>query len=207
MKYQSIDDQELVYLVSENNDDAKNILYEKYKYIIDIIYKKHLKQILAIGIDKNDMYQEALVGFSDGLASYKDNKNTALPTFLTLCVERRVISAIIKAGRIKNQIMIDSLSLEYDYGSDKSTLKEIISDNNDNNPLYNLMEDEVVSELENRIKESLSNNEIQVYTLMINNFSYLEIAKLLSKTPKSVDNTIQRIKLKVKKILNNSKNA
>ncbi len=202
MNYKDYEDHELVYLINESNEEAKDIIYEKYKYIIDILYNKYQSKCYSLGIDKNDLYQEALLGFADGLTSYKDNKNTKLSTFITICVERRIMTAITKAGRLKNQLINDSLSLEYDYGTEKVTLKELLSDNNSNNPLNSLMENEKLEELEQKIKESLSDNEYQVYSLLKNNFNYIEISKLLSKTPKSVDNTIQRIKLKVKNIIN-----
>mgnify|MGYP004418855995 CR=1 FL=1 len=67
--------------------------------------------------------------------------------------------------------------------------------------LNNIEEEEHYQELLSKIKESLSDFESQVFELMINNFSYIEIAELLEKEPKQIDNTIQRIKTKVKKII------
>ena len=36
---------------------------------------------------------------------------------------------------------------------------------------------------------------------MINNFSYIEIASLLNKSPKQIDNAMQRIKSKMKTLI------
>ena len=69
------------------------------------------------------------------------------------------------------------------------------------NSLNNLMNEEEFLDLNEKIKEHLSKNEYEVYELLRNGFSYTEIATLLDKTPKSVDNAIQRIKGKVRKIL------
>ena len=57
------------------------------------------------------------------------------------------------------------------------------------------------SVLVNDIMKSLSNNEKDVLYLMVDGFSYKEIATILNLEPKSVDNTIQRIKNKVKSII------
>ena len=40
-------DQELTTMFSENNEDAKNILFDKYSYIIDIIMSKYKKIVIG----------------------------------------------------------------------------------------------------------------------------------------------------------------
>ena len=56
---------------------------------------------------------------------------------------------------------------------------------------------ESVSMLANTLKENLSEYENEVLRLHIVGCNYSEIAKRLSKTPKSVDNALQRIKKKL----------
>ena len=51
------------------------------------------------------------------------------------------------------------------------------------------------------IKESLSANEQEVFSLMLENYSYQEIAAILNRSTKQIDNACQRIKLKIKGIL------
>ena len=64
-----------------------------------------------------------------------------------------------------------------------------------------MLEEEKEQELETKIKNGLSVFECQVFELLKNNFSYIEIANILEKSPKQIDNTIQRLKGKVKKII------
>jgi RNA polymerase sporulation-specific sigma factor len=154
-----------------------------------------------IGNDYDDLYQEALVGFSDALNSYRDDKNCSLASFITLCVDRRLQVAIKKAGRLKNQLLNDSLSLEHIYSSYTAPLKDLLSDNKENDPLENIVKEEEKEELVTNIKKSLSDNEYEVYSLMINGLKYDEIATLLGKDLKQVDNAMQRIKNKIKKII------
>ena len=203
MDYKEYLDSELCSMISENNEDAKDILYKKYKYINDLIIKKYLLSAMKVGIEYNDLYQEALVGFSDALNSYNDAKEASLPTFITLCVERKLQNTIIKASSEKNTMFLKALSLDYQSTSDESPLKEVISDNHKNDPLYNITNDEEYRELINKIENELSNNENEVFTLLISGLDYITISKQLDKTPKQIDNTIQRIKTKVKKILGN----
>ena len=49
----------------------------------------------------------------------------------------------------------------------------------------------------------LTDFEMQVFELKINDFGYREIAEVLDKEPKAIDNALQRIKVKLKKSLNN----
>ena len=201
MDYKDYSDGELIYMINESNEDAKNIIYAKYKYIIDIIIKKYIKSATTLGIEYSDLYQEALIGFMDAISNYKDDKDASLARFITVCVERRLQVTVIKAGRLKNKFLNESLSLEYTYDNIKVPLMYIIGDNNENDPLENITKEEGLKELIAKINEVLSGFENEVFSLMINGLDYNEIALLLDKSSKQVDNTMQRIKTKVRKVL------
>lgn len=201
MDYKDYPDSELYMMVCEDNEDAKEILLEKYKYVLDIVIKKYSYVASQLGIDYNELYSEALLGFTDALNSYKEDKNAQFPTFLSLCVNRKLKKAIDHANSQKNKIFNESYSLDKIYKDFDTPLVELISDNNKNDPLNHITEEEEYDELVNLIKKELSDFEEQVFELMINNFNYMEISMLLDKTPKQIDNTIQRIKGKTKKAL------
>ena len=201
MVYENYGDERLIELMRESSEEAKDILFEKYKYIIDIEIKKYSNMANLLGYDYNDLYQDALVGFSEALNDYSDDKAAALSSFITLCVDRKLQVAIIKAGRLKNKLISESLSLDYKYDQYTSPLRDIISDNSLNDPLENIVKDEKLSDLTKKIEAILSEGEYEVYALMISGLKYGEIALLLNKNPKQVDNTIQRVKNKIKKII------
>ena len=54
--------------------------------------------------------------------------------------------------------------------------------------------------INHEVKNILSSSELEVYNLMIQGLDYVEIAKVLDKTPKQIDNSIQRIRIKLKKL-------
>ena len=193
-------DEELTLMVCENNEDAKDVLYEKYKYIIDIIFAKYKKSIYALGLDASEIRQEALVAFSDALIRYTNTKETSLPTFISVVVERKVQNCIRRADTIKNKVHNESYSLEQDYEVFNRPLEEIIGDNKEN-PLFKLENEEHYKELLKNINSALSPFEKDVYDLVISDFNYLDIAKILNKEPKQIDNTIQRIRNKIKDLL------
>lgn len=197
MEYNDI---ELTQMVCENNEDAKDFLYEKYHYIIDIIISKYKKTIYALGMDINEVRQEAMLGFTDALIKYTDSKETSLPTFISLVVERKIQNAVRKAETQKNKIHNEAYSLEYDYETFNRPLEEIIGDST-KDPLRKLENEENYKELTKKINESLSPFEKEVYDLIINDFNYIDIAKILNKEPKQIDNTIQRIRNKIKDLI------
>ena len=200
MLYDDVCDDQLVGMIHESSEEAKDVLFEKYSNIIDIELSKYKKVALAIGYDYNDLYQDALVGFMDAINTYRDDRDSTLPSFISLCVNRKVYSSIIKAQRLKNKLFNEALRLEYTY--DDKPLMEYISDNGEHDPLINMLKQEKLDELDVKIKKSLSDNEYCVYALMICGLNYNEIASILDKTPKQVDNSIQRIRNKIRKILN-----
>lgn len=197
MEYNDI---ELTQMVCENNEDAKDVLFEKYNYIINIIIAKYKKTIYALNMDINEVRQEAMLGFSDAIIKYTNNKETTLPTFISLVVERKVQNAVRKAETQKNKIHNEAYSLEYDYESFNRPLEEIIGDTS-KDPLKKLESEENCQELINKIETMLSPFEKEVYKLIINGFSYQDIASILNKEPKQIDNTIQRIRNKIKTLI------
>lgn len=202
-----VTDNELFLLALEENEDAKNVLFERYKYIIDILMKKYLAVAYHYGIDKKDLYAEGLYGFSDALSRYNQDKSASLATFITLCVDRRMQSQVMRAGREKNKINVEAYSLDYTYQEFGSPLGDILSDKEQNDPLKNMASSEEYQELLKKIKSALSVFEYSVFSFAANGFSYNEIAEILKKSPKQIDNTLQRLKLKVKKIVESRKNA
>ncbi len=204
MDYTDVNDEQLIHLIREESEDAKDVLYERYKYIIDIELKKYTRMAWALSYDIKDLQQDALVGFADGINNYREDKAASLSSFIALCVDRRLQVAIKKAGRLKNKMVHEALSLEEEYNS-VSQLKELLSDNAENYPLESILKKENYNELVKDIKNSLSKSEYEVYTYMINDLKYDEIATLLNKNLKQVDNTIQRVKSKIKKIIDERK--
>ncbi len=202
MNYNDYNDDELIMLINESSEEAKDILYNKYHYIIDIIFKKYYKAALLLNVEPTDLFQEAMLGFTDAINCYKDDKLTSFATFASLCIERKLQGVLKKASRIKNKIVSESVSLEYEYDDEGLTLKDLISDDSSVDPLLTITDNEVILDLERQIKEALSDNEYAVYQLMIQGFNYHEIAKIVNKADKQVDNTMQRIRNKVKKIIN-----
>ena len=197
MEYNDI---ELTMLVKENDEDAKDLIYDKYNYIIDIILAKYKKTFYVLGIDLKEARQESLLAFTDALIKYSSEKDTSLATFISLVVERKIQNCIRKAETIKNKKNKETYSLDYEYEVFNKPLKEIIGDV-EADPLVKMESKENYLELVAKIKGALSPLEYEVYELLINDFNYQDIASILGKEPKQIDNTIQRIRSKIKELI------
>lgn len=199
MKYNE-DDNFLFDMISESNEEVRNSLYEKYKPMIKFLVNKYYQTASKYGLDYNDLIQEANVGFTDALNSYDETKDASLKTFISLCINRKLINAIRKVQTAKNQMELSNLSLDYDYNKEGLPLIDVIGDVNAD-PLLKFSEKEEEKVLLSKIKKDLSTSEQEVFNLLLKGLSYKEIAKILDKNEKQIDNTIQRIRNKVKNIL------
>ncbi len=197
--YKDYDDNELLYLINESNEDASNILYEKYKNIVSIKIKKYLKYANKLGLEYSDLYQEGMVGLSEAIEGFKSSKETKFSTFANICIERQIFSALTKSSRKKHTILNDSLSLDNTYDDNLSLLNFVFDRNSD--PGVYLENKERVEELYKKIIDVLTDLEKEVFKLKINGFDYKEISEIINKSYKSVDTAIQRIKTKIRKIL------
>lgn len=193
-------DYELLDYIQESNEDATQILYDKYKHIIESIARSKLNN--NMGLEFNDLVQEGMIGFSEAIRDYKNQKDVTFYTFASLCIERQILTAIRKATRDKHKLLNDSISLDYTYNED-SNLYDNISDDNQLTPEDKVIEMEEEKQLYAIIVDKLSSFEKQVFDLKIKNFSYKEISELLNVDTKKIDNAIQRIKQKATAALSN----
>lgn len=200
--YDNINDYDLLDKVSDN-EMATERLFEKYKPLINKIASKAYYKNKKSGLELNDLIQEGMIGFSVALNTYSDNKDASFFTFARMCIIRKISSSITKAKRQKHLILNESISVENI--SDDLNKKEKIFTDNESNPENILIIDEKIKEIKNNIEKDLTNLEKEVFELKTAGFNYKEIAELLEKTPKSIDNTISRIRIKTNKYLNENK--
>lgn len=195
-------DNEVVNMVCDN-EEATDLLYEKYKYIIDILLSKYRAVLKYHNLDALEVRQDAIIAFMDAINNYNQEKNASLPTFITICVNRKIQNVIRKSSTIKEIVLRESFSLDYTYGDDdETTLADIIIEEN-SNPELKVINRENYNILVSKIDESLSPFEKEVFDLMINSFQTEEISKLLNEPVKKIYNTTHRIRDKIKKLLEN----
>ncbi|CCY46631.1 rNA polymerase sigma factor sigma-70 family [Firmicutes bacterium CAG:822] len=198
MNYDEINDYEVLSMVADN-EDATELLFKKYKPLIVGLAKKIYNNNQNTGFDLNDLIQEGMIGFSTAINTFDENKDTTFFTYAKTCIERRLISLIKSASRLKHQILNESYSVE-DLAQDNKSLENLLEDST-SNPENKIIDDENTNELIRNIQKQLTPLESAVFELKISGFTYREIADILDKDSKSIDNAISRIKTKVQKYL------
>ena len=126
--YNKENDNELIYLVSESNEDAKELIYEKYKPIIEMKAKKYVKFVASKGYDMNDLIQEGMIGLTQALNDFKEQKNVQFQTFANLCIDRKIFSFIRNITRDKHRLLNESISIDASYSSTGKPLIEMLFD-------------------------------------------------------------------------------
>lgn len=195
MKFDSMNDYELISYINEHNEEANNILIEKYEPLIKKIALKMINYCSGSGLDVNDLVQEGRIGLNHAVSYYNDQKNITFYTYAKTCIERKIISAVIATKRQKNKILNESVS--YDIDDEDKNFERVLKDET-SNPEKIIMDLVVREKLIERIKLCLTEFEEKVFDLLLSGFTYREIAGILDKEDKQIDNAIQRIKNKVK---------
>ncbi len=192
MEYRSLNDNELLYMVNED-EEAYNLLYNKYRDIIYKIALKYSKGSNSVGIDINDLILEGNIGMDNAIKNYKtDNKNEAsFKSFLYLCIERQIISLIRKATIKRNSILNNSSYYEPE-------ILENIEDENKTDILEEILLKESQTKKYKDIIGKLTNLEKQIFTLKIQCYTNKEIEKILNINDKCIKNAIYRIRKKAK---------
>ena len=197
MEYKDFNDYELVYYIHEGNEDANNILIKKYEPLINKVALRMLPYCKSNGLELEDLVQEGMIGLNHAIERYQEQEDTLFYTYAKTCIERKIISVVLSSNRNKNKILNESVS----YDDEENLIIKYLQDKTPS-PLEEIVNIEIEENLLKKFKENLTDFEEQVFELHISGFKYKEIAKILDKTPKSIDNTIQRIKTKLKKQMN-----
>ena len=193
--YNILTDEEMVKMAQEGSVTAEEFLIKKYKDLV----KTKSSTYFIIGGDKEDVIQEGMIGIFKAIRGFDEDKEASFKTFAEVCINRQIISAIRNANMQKHQILNESLSLSSDNDpeGEQKTLEERLPANRGDDPETLMLMKEIGQYLKEESHEIFSPLEQKVWDRMLQGKKYQEIATELEKSPKSIDNTMQRIKKKI----------
>ena len=191
-------DYELLYLIRESNEEAKEYLYKKYTPIVELKAKKYYEFCKNNGYELNDLIQEGMIGLTSAINDFEDNKTAKFATFANICIDRQLVNFIRNVNRQKHQILNESVSIDAE-NKKGITLLDVLNDTNPSpEESFFLLEEQ--EELKDKIKEKLTDKEKEVFDLRFEGFTYQEIAMLLNISKKSVEGSIFRIRQKINEV-------
>jgi RNA polymerase sporulation-specific sigma factor len=194
-------DEEVIVEAKKGDVRAQEYLISKYENFV----KSKAKSYFLIGADKEDIYQEGMIGLFKAIRDFKSDKLSSFKAFAELCVTRQIITAIKTATRQKHIPLNTYVSLNkpiYDEESDR-TLLDVLSEAKVADPEELIISREELNHIQSEIGEVLSSLEMEVLTSYLDGKSYQEIACDLDRHAKSIDNALQRVKRKLEKCLAN----
>ena len=197
--YEKKTDEELIMDFRGGDTAIMDYLLEKYKPMV----KKKAKAMYLLG-DSDDLIQEGMIGLFKAVRDYDSAQEASFGTFAQICVTRQLYSAI-RASRRKKHLPLNSYISLYDNEEiseeKESELIQIQNIASTNNPEDLVIHKESEDSFMNELEGNLSELERKVLYLHLLGTDYRTIAKLLGKSPKAVDNALQRIKTKAEELL------
>ena len=198
MEFEKMSENDIINLAQKRENAAMEYLLEKYKPFV----RQKTRKLFLIDGDKDDLIQEGMIGLFKAVRDYQVGKDAAFRTFADLCISRQLYSAIKKSNRLKNQPLNSYVSIYSDEFSDADELagdRTVISSGSDNiaNPEAIMIDRENAIDMQNKMFDKLSKMEREVLKRYLEGMTYQEIAADMEKSPKSIDNALQRIKGKI----------
>lgn len=150
------------------------------------------------GGDSEDLIQEGMVGLLGAIREYDPGKAASFRTYAEICVKNRLFSAVKAAARDKHTPLNHSVSFETPlFGGTGERFACGTPGRQGEDPEEIFLSREAFRERMRALHGQLSDFEANVLRLYLNGLSYSEIAAEVNKSPKSVDNAVQRIRRKL----------
>lgn len=190
--YEQFTDEELIERLRDGEQELEDYLMEKYKGMV--LKKAHA--MFIVGGEREDLIQEGMIGLFRALRDYQPGKSATFATFANLCVERQIYKAIEMSGRLKNKPLNSYISLSEE---ESPILDSLAFEQQD--PEAIVIDRENVNVMQEKIRQHLSRFETRVLDAYMEGMTYTQIAEAMGKSPKSIDNALQRIRGKIREFL------
>lgn len=186
---------ELIKKAQEGDQEAISQIFHKYRWLV---MKKSCNYYLN-GADREDLFQEGMIGLLKAVRAYDGGKNASFNTFASLCIKRQIITAIKNSNSGKNRML--NIAVNGFYEGEESNISYFKKSFNFYNPEEIFLGKEKIEGLKESLSNNLSKMENEIFDYMLLGNNYIEIAKKTGRSVKSIDNAIQRVKKKIKAFL------
>ena len=172
-------------MIARDDQNAFDLLFMRYKQKM-LVKAANAPQI---GLDSDDFMQECAVSLMDAVKGYNPDTGTSFSTYVNSCMDNRIASAVRKANADKRRALRDYTELD-----------EIYIATSVDDPAVRMQAKEMADELKSSINENLSPTEKSVFERHFLGESYASIGEELGISIRSVDNAIQRVRKKLRKL-------
>lgn len=179
-----INDVELLAMVRDEDSNAFALLSERYTPLVKSLISKYSSEFMTRE-DVEDLEQEAQVMLFKAAKTYDAESGLTFGLYARICINNGLVSLLRKEkGKIER--------INADLGELELTSPDTTGC---------VCDEESAGALMNKIKGVLSEKEYAVFGYMILDYRNSQIAKMLGVSVKSVENTVFRIKKKLRVLL------
>lgn len=158
------------------------------------------RSYFLVGADPDDVEQEGMIGLYKAVRDYRPDREAGFRAFAEMCVTRQVLSAVQGANRQKHQPLHRYVSTSGVTGGDSDhehSVQDLLEDHQAVDPAEEVCQRDRMSAIRRSLRDLLSGLEVEVLGLYVEGWSYAEIGERLGRQVKSIDNAVQRIKVKL----------
>ncbi len=189
-------DEALVARARGGDDRALGDLLTKYRGFA----RSKARSYFLVGADREDIVQEGMIGLYKAIRDFNPELQTTFRAFAELCITRQIITAIKTATRQKHGPLNNYVSFHRPVLADdegERCLGDLLPTIAVSDPADLVISAERIRALQEHFDTVLSDLEAEVLRLYVDGKSYQEIAEVLQRHVKSIDNALQRIKRKL----------
>ena len=187
--WESRTDEELCALVRQGVLGAEEVLVKRYTRLV----RKLARPFYLAGGDSDDLIQEGMIGLIHGVREYDGSRSASFRTFAEICIRNRLYSAVRAAARDKHSPLNQSVPLEIPFFDSQVPLFDGMTGEN---PEDLIIGQEGAQDTLSDVRKQLSEFEAKILGYYLDGMTIREMAKAVSRSPKSVDNAVQRIRRK-----------
>lgn len=186
----------LVRAAQKGDQRASCELVKRYRGLI----RCKARSYYLIGADRDDIIQEGMIGLFKAIRDYDPTRQASFHSFAELCVTRQIITAVKSSTRRKHAPLNSYVSLSRSTSAEddgERLLSDILAARDVCDPAEIVIGAWETKFIRAGVVEALSEFEADVLRLYTGGKSYQEIADLLGRHTKAVDNALQRVKRKM----------
>ena len=184
-------DEQLCLMAAAGDREAEELLVTRYYGMV----RACARPLFLAGGDGEDLIQEGMFGLIQAIREYHAGKAASFRTFAEICIRSRLYSALRAAGRGKHYPLNESISLDTPF-FDSTSYTSGALDPSHTDPERLIIDRDHVANLLESTRKQLSEFEAKILGYYLEGLSCREIAEAVGKSPKSVDNAVQRVRRK-----------
>lgn len=189
-----IDEKKLITDAAGGDADALTALIVRYTPML----KSVVANYYLAGADRDDLLQEAILAFIKAVKRYDPDKTAAFSSFSYGVAKKRILDVVKLSHGKKYSPLNDAAPISSEY-RDEDGQSEFADDAADERtPIDSYIEEEDEERMSEAFRMILSEREREVLGLYLEGATYGEIGAKLSVSPKTVDNTLSRIRKKLR---------